>query len=299
MERQRKLRGCIGLLLAALLISGCRTQTPESTSGSSAPQNQTESSAWSDLTDPTQTTTGPISDPTEPTDATVQDTQPEQTTEPGGQDTQPSVPAPAFNAAQVIEETVNDIVKLMPQLKYKAGYSDGAAAQILAEATLSQKDVAAELHDGLLELFEYDLYLEQQIDPSQIQPVIFDYTYSISYCGVSTEGRHIFEIRYVVNKQSYVSDNFDSDGIIAQVHQRILDSALVNVTAFVDDAFTTAVLIDDVPFFYDTQASVDRLTGMVEGIIYGENLGAVRYTQFRLVFHSKGETSYVFLLYLR
>ena len=188
----------------------------------------------------------------------------------------------------------------MPDLRHDPALLVGTQIPMTVAISATHEDAVAELHDGLMEIFDYNLYLEQQQNPEQIQPVIFDYTYSLRYLGLNSDGsQHQFEVCYVINKQSYKDNFFDSDEVIRLVNRGVSESTMVSVTPFEDEEYTRIVVYDSIPYFYTTQNTVDRLVRAIENEIYGENLGYVKFTQFRLVFHSKGETNYAFLLYLR
>lgn len=306
------------LLGAALCLSACAAHRSDAP-GETAKPTQAQTVPPTDMTVPSilpgrtepvtiptqtpPTTTVPIQPPTQSPTRPVP-TQP--VTQPPTQPVvQPTVP-PATQPAQpmqpqaVITETVQEIAKLMPELKFNTGLQPGTKVTIPVANNATHTDAVAELHDSLMNLFDYTLYLEQKENPHQVQSVIFDYTYSIRYQGLDPEDNsHVFEVCYVLNKQSFVSDIFNSDEIIRQVTQAVTDSTRVKVTPFEDNQYKKVVVYDYVPFFYTTQQAVDMLTGAVENRIYSENLGITRCTQFRLIFHSKSETAYTFLLYLR
>ena len=295
---------CLTMALTATLCACTAVQHgPETTgvpSSESVPGQTTVGSTTTQTTESTvpavtvpATTTKPTetipAETTKPTETTPQET------------TKPTEPVTqAFQPDQIIAETVREIGKLIPELKFDAEQQTGTSLELTVGIGISHTDAVAELHDTLLDLFDYNLYLEQQISPEQVQPVIFDYTYSIRYLGLNeNQNQHIFKICYVVNKQSYVSDIFDSDEIIRLATEAVEKSDKVKVTSYEDDSYTRVVIYDDIPFFYTTEQAFNWLADSVVNEIYGENLGIGKYTQFRLVFHSKGETSYVFLLYLR
>ena len=235
-----------------------------------------------------------------PVPTTVQRTQPAATT-PTQPEVVPTTAAPvSLQPEAVISETVTEIAKLIPELKYSPIQLVGTEISMPVSLSATHADAVAELHDGMLEIFDYSLYLEQQQNPEQLQPVIFDYTYSLRYLGLSSDGsQHQFELCYVINKQTYKDEIFDSDEVIRLVTKAVSESTMVSVTPFEDEQYTRIVVYDSIPYFYTTQNTVDRLVRAIENEIYGENLGYVKYTQFRLVFHSKGEANYAFLLYLR
>lgn len=297
---------CLMMAMAALLCACAAVeQGPETTisptaaSTQSPPEQPATDPADAQTTVPSAPTQTAPAGTTEPTETT-----PPETTKPTETipvETKPTEPVTVpFLPEQIISETASEIKKVMPELKFDPAQQTGAAIELSVGVGITHTDAVAELHDTLLDLFDYNLYLEQQISPEQIQPVIFDYTYSIRYLGLNADKTlHIFEICYVVNKQTYVSDIFDSDEIIRLVTEAVEKSDQIKVTSFSDDNHTRVVMYDDVPFFYTTQQSAEWLADSVVNEIYGENLGVVKYIQFRLVFHSKGETSYVFLLYLR
>ena len=290
---------CIAAAMV-LCFSACSVRQPSGTAGIPAnpttqPVSQTPASG---------TTAAPVLPTAQPTQpVTAVPTQPA---------TQPTVTVPPTTAAPpattltviqpeaVISETVTEIAKLMPDLRHDPALLVGTQIPMTVAISATHEEAVAELHDGLMEIFDYNLYLEQQQNPEQIQPVIFDYTYSLRYLGLNSDGsQHQFEVCYVINKQSYKDEFFDSDEVIRLVTQSVSESTMVSVTPFEDEEYTRIVVYDSIPYFYTTQNTVDRLVRAIENEIYGENLGYVKFTQFRLVFHSKGETNYAFLLYLR
>ena len=294
-------------LTLALLLSACKNQPQGNLTVSADPSDPSVPSVSSSVpaTEPSGETQMPTTEPggvtettspkeTEPATTPSESTQPTQSSQPI-QPTQPAVQP--VDMTKAVDTAVSEIGKLIPELKYDPSQQVGTKVELLVDRSLSQEDVEGYLHDALLEVFDYNLYLEQLNDPAQTQTVLFDYTYSLTY--KSMEDQFVFELCYVLNKQAHTDDNFNSDEVVAQVTQQILNSTQVRVTAFEDEDYTKAFIYDDIPFFYSTQMCVDRLVGQIENEIYGENLGLNPYTQFRLVFHSKGETAYIFLLYLR
>lgn len=293
----------------ALCFSACSIGQTQSPSENHTPPAQfeetlpTEQSIPPTISGQTEPATVPATQPeTLPPTPTGPDATSQPATQPSADATDPPATQPiqSLSSAAVITETIQEIAKLMPELKFDANLQPGTLVTITVPRVATHSDAVAELHDSLLSLFDYNLYLEQQIHPNQVQPVIFDYTYCIRYQGLDSEkGQHIFEVCYVMNKQSFVSDTFDSDEIIRRVTQAISESTRVNVTPFEDNRHTRIVVYDYIPPFYTTEQTVDMLVHAVENEIYSENIGIVRCTQFRLVFHSKSETAYAFLLYLR
>lgn len=207
---------------------------------------------------------------------------------------------PVIDGQTVVNSVMNDIAQLLPELKMDTKLTNATGVPLEINASLSEEMVAATLHDRLLDVFNYDLYLEQENEAAQTQPIVMDYTYNIIYKGLSEDKKtHLFELNYVVNKQEYKDESFDSNEIIRLVTERILASEKIHVTAFEGEDYQEAITIDNVPFFYTTEMCVEKLYDTVEKKIYSKNLGEMRYTQFRVVFHSKGETTYTFLLYLK
>ena len=298
----------MGFALAmTLLLSACKSSSQGQSSSAADPLHPSVAPSVS-VTQPSAEAQKPSTDPgnvTEPTApketeaATIpsEPTQPTQPVQPS-QPTQPTQPAiQPVDLEKAAATAVSEIGKLIPELKYDPSQQVGTKVELRVDRGLSQEDVEGYLHDALLEVFDYNLYLEKQNDPAQTQTVLFDYTYSLAY--KSTEDQFVFELCYVLNKQEYKDENFDSDQVISLVTQQILESTLVDVTVFDEEAYSKAFIYDDIPFFYTTQMCVDRLVDQIENEIYGENLGLNTYTQFRVEFHSKGETAYIFLLYLR
>ena len=300
----RKLPICIASALTlALLLSACKNQ-PQGNPAASADPSLPSVPPSVSVTQPsgeTQTPTtepGGVAEPTSPKETEPATSPPESMPTQPVQPTDPSQPVgQTVDPEKAIATAVTEIGKLIPELKFDPTQQIGTKVELLVAQGVSQEDMEGYLHDALLEIFDYNLYLEQQSDPAQTQTVLFDYTYSITYKGV--EDQFVFELCYVLNKQAHTDDIFNSDEVVAQVTQQILNSTQVHVTAFEDEDYTKAFIYDDIPFFYSTQMCVDRLVSQIENEIYGENLGLNTYTQFRVVFHSKGETAYIFLLYLR
>ena len=286
-----------------LCLSACSVRSLTDTTGAPLMSSSTATgttaftTAASDL--PTVPPTQSVSAiPTQP--VTTPPTQPTATVPTVPEVPQPTTAPVLFQPDAVISETVTEIATLIPELKYEPLQLEGTAIFLSVDISATHADAVAELHDSLLEVFDYSLYLEQQLNPEQIQPVIFDYTYNLRYLGLNSDGsQHRFEVCYIINKQTYVDDIFDSDEVIRLVTEGVSQSTMVSVTPFEDERYTRVVVYDSIPYFYTTQNTVDRLVHAVENEIYGENLGYVKYTQFRLVFHSQGETNYVFMLYLR
>ena len=283
-----------------LCFSGCSVRQPSDTTGITA-NPTTKAVTQSPVSDTTTATMFTTAQPTQPVTAvpTQPVTQPTATVPP----TTVAPPTTALTVIQpeaVISETVTEIAKLIPDLRHDPALLVGTQIPMTVAVSATHEEAVAELHDGLMEIFDYNLYLEQQQNPEQIQPVIFDYTYSLRYLGPNSDGsQHQFEVCYVINKQSYSDEIFDSDEVIRLVTQSVSESTMVSVTPFEYEQYTRIVVYDSIPYFYTTQNAVDRLIRAIENEIYGENLGYVKFTQFRLVFHSKGETNYAFLLYLR
>lgn len=300
----------VSALAIACLLCSCKNQSSGQPAASAGPSHPSVAPSVS-VTQPSAETQKPSTEPediTQPTtpmeteaatnpSESTQPTQPSQSSQPS-QPSQPTQPAvQPVDVEKAIAATVTEIGKLIPELQYDPAQQIGTKVELLVERGLSQEDVEGYLHDSLLEVFDYSLYLEQQNDPAQTQTILFDYTYSLT-CK-STEDQFVFELCYVLNKQEYQDEAFNSNEVISLVTQRILESTQVNVKAFEDEVYTKAFIYDDIPFFYTTQMCVDRLADQIENEIYGENLGLGSYTQFRVEFHSKGETAYIFLLYLR
>lgn len=283
-----------------LCFSGCSVRQPSDTTGITA-NPTTKAVTQSPVSGITTATMFTTAQPTQPVTAvpTQPVTQPTATVPP----TTVAPPTTALTVIQpeaVISETVTEIAKLIPDLRHDPALLVGTQIPMTVAVSATHEEAVAELHDGLMEIFDYNLYLEQQQNPEQVQPVIFDYTYSLRYLGPNSDGsQHQFEVCYVINKQSYSDEIFDSDEVIRLVTQSVSESTMVSVTPFEDEQYTRIVVYDSIPYFYTTQNAVDRLIRAIENEIYGENLGYVKFTQFRLVFHSKGETNYAFLLYLR
>lgn len=283
-----------------LCFSGCSVRQPSDTTGITA-NPTTKAVTQSPVSGITTATMFTTAQPTQPVTAvpTQPVTQPTATVPP----TTVAPPTTALTVIQpeaVISETVTEIAKLIPDLRHDPALLVGTQIPMTVAVSATHEEAVAELHDGLMEIFDYNLYLEQQQNPEQVQPVIFDYTYSLRYLGPNSDGsQHLFEVCYVINKQSYSDEIFDSDEVIRLVTQSVSESTMVSVTPFEDEQYTRIVVYDSIPYFYTTQNAVDRLIRAIENEIYGENLGYVKFTQFRLVFHSKGETNYAFLLYLR
>lgn len=211
-----------------------------------------------------------------------------------------SKPDPVIDGPRVVGTVEKEIARLLPDLKRDPGLSNATGIPLSVDASLSEEMVAATVHDHLLDIFNYDLYLEQENEAGQTQPIVMEYTYNIIYKGLSEDKKtHQFEVKYVVNRQEYKDESFDSNEILRQATAKVLESERIHVTAFEDDEYQKTVVIDNIPFFYTTEMCVERLSDAVEKKIYAENLGEMRFSQFRIVFHSKGETTYTFLLYLK
>ena len=210
------------------------------------------------------------------------------------------VALPEIKSQAVVSTVAEEIGKLLPELDRSEGLSDGKSTTILVDASTPEEEIADQIHDALLDLFQYDLYLEHQNDPSQGQPVVLDYTYDIVYKGLSADGKkHQFAVIYAVNQQAYVDDVFDSDAVIRQVTAGVLASEKISVTAFEGDSYTDVLVIDSIPFFFTTEECTEWMVDKIEDKIYSENVGQVKYTGFRVVFHSKSEANYTFLVYLK
>ena len=221
------------------------------------------------------------------------------------QDTQVSKPQEQeknynINSQWVIQDAVSDLNKLISKLKYDANLKSGKRVDILIDKELTERDVSGMLHDTILDLVEYDLYLEYQSNPHQSHPVVIDHTYAVKYKGFSADNtQHVFEIVFVMNEQSYKDEQFDSNEVVAQVTTRTLNNTGLNMSKLVGSEFTEARMIEGVQVYESTANSIESLTRYVENEIKGTIYGMKGYSQFRLEFYAKGTTSYTFILYLR
>lgn len=204
---------------------------------------------------------------------------------------------------KVIKKTASELKKILPELKYSQKVSNGNVTDILLNVDLSENDVMNKLHDKILDLVEYDLYLEYKTKPEQASPVIIDHTYSISYKGISSDGKqHIFKVAMVMNEQKYKTENFDSDEVILKATEKVLnstDSILANMTKMTDRKYSEIRMIEGVQTYEGTEEASASLARYVENEIIGVLLSAKNYTQFKIEFYSKGNTSYTFVLYLK
>lgn len=245
-------------------------------------------------TDPPQTeppqTEPPRTEPpqTEPPQTDPPQTDPAQTEPP---QTEP-VPVVQIDSQAVIAQAIAALEGRMPELKYDSGWSGVTTVELPVDATIRQEAVADKLLEYLLELFEYDLYLEEP----------FAYTYSLTYRGI-TEGActHGFVVSYTANAIEVPVEEpaLDTGAVVAQVTQGILDSTRVSVELFDGSGYTERVVISDVPYFYGVQDAVECLISVAESEIYKRNLVDTVYTSFYFSFDYENETSYVFSLYLK
>lgn len=205
-----------------------------------------------------------------------------------------------INSAWVIQNTVLNLRSLISQLVYSENMTRGQVVDIPISKQLSEQDISDMLHDSILDLIEYDLYLEYQNNPYQSHPVVLDYTYSLKYKGFSKDNtQHVFEIRFVMNEQSYRDEHFDSSVVVSQVTERILNHAELHMNVLSGDGYTEARMIEGVQTYEGTTEAVESLTRYVANEIEGALFGMAGYTQFRLEFYAKGATSYTFILYLK
>ena len=178
-------------LAMALLLSACKSSSQGQSSSAADPLHPSVTPSVS-VTQPSaeaqkpSTEPGNVTEPTAPTEteaATIpseptQPTQPVQPSQPT-QSTQPAIQP--VDLEKAVATAVSEIGKLIPELKYDPSQQVGTKVELLVNRGLSQEDVEGYLHDALLEVFDYNLYLEKQNDPAQTQTVLFDYTYSLAY----------------------------------------------------------------------------------------------------------------------
>ena len=215
---------------------------------------------------------------------------------------QDSQPTKDYNidSKWIIQNTVSNLNGLISELTYLEDMSQGQTVDLPISKELSEQDISGTLHDSILDLIEYDLYLEYQDNPNQSHPVVLDYTYSLKYKGFSKDGtQHVFEIRFMMNEQSYADENFDSNIVVSQVTERILNNTEFHMDQLSGDESREARMIEGVQTYESTSEAVESLTRYVENEIEGALFGMAGYTQFRLEFYAKGATSYTFILYLK
>lgn len=204
-----------------------------------------------------------------------------------------------IDSASVIRSTVADLSAIIPQMKHSDSLSGGQFIDITISTEYVEKDVAGLLYDTILDLVEYDLYLENQGNPNISQTVVLDYTYRLKYRGISQDKKdHVFEFQFMLNEQTYQDVNFDSNAVISQVTERILNSSHFEMSLLSGGDYKTTRMIEGIQTYESTAEAVENLTRYVENEIRGLLYGVEQYTSFRLEFYSKGTTSYTFILYL-
>lgn len=204
-----------------------------------------------------------------------------------------------IDSVWVIRNTVSELKGLIPELTYSEDIEDGQVIEVTISTTLAQTEVAGVLYDSILDLLEYDQYLESKNNPEQTQSVVLDYTYGLKYKGVSKDvSNHIFEFGFVMNEQSYQDMNFDSAAVVSQVTERILKNSELHVELLNGNDYKTTRMIEGVQCYETTAEAVESLTRYVENEIRSMMYGIETYTKIRLEFYAKGITSYTFILYL-
>lgn len=232
----------------------------------------------------TQPQTQPVPPEPETTEAKI--TMPETTTAETTEPTRPALPELDASLSQaVVNRTVTALQSLIPELRHESGWNRGTAVRMPVAPGASEDAMVNTL------LTDVQLVLEQR-DQS--------FVYSLSYGGISEDGSsHIFIFCYMIDVPVFEAPQMDPEAVVRQVTQNILSNTDLNVTTFDGSNYKACEVIREVPDFYSTQSAVDCLTYAVETEISTENLMETVYKEFKLVFDSREETRYVFLLYLR
>jgi hypothetical protein len=209
----------------------------------------------------------------------------------------------AVDWERVLNTTVNELKATLPELKFIDGLSSVHKEQIHIDANLEEQDIINELHDSILDLVEYDLYIEYKDNPQNAQPVIIDHNYFLKYKGLSDGGsEYVIEIYAEMNEQKYIDEVFDSDEVIAKATAKLLDSTeeqLKGMQVMTDRDYTESRIIEGIQTFEQTEQAADTLSRYAENEIVSVLLGAKNYTQFKIEFYAKGDTAYTFILYLK
>lgn len=283
---------CVIVLTGVMLfgISGCKRASEAPGAVMNDPMQTAPTTVATAL--PTETDVPPS------TVDTMQETEPstesEETAPEGGTTTQQPEPEPLekIQSDVVIDTVVGTLTDQLPQLNYDAGQTDGTVVKLLVAPKQSNEAMSDSLLKDIQNLFG---------DTSDTAPEQSDgYTYSLTYQGASDDGQmHCFAFSYISNEYATVTPVLNTDEVVAQVTRNILNSTAVDVNTFNGNGYTVRVEISDVAHFYNTRQAVDALTFSVEAEIEERNMAETVYTEFCLVFDSKTETSYVFVLYLR
>ena len=291
---------------------GLQTEASEATTGEQTVWKGTveASSATEDTnfsepvqTEPVQTTAAPTqplqteppqTEPTQPPQTEPAKTEPTPTepdlTEPPQTE---SVQAEQIQAQPVIDRATAALAGKLPEVSYDPGWTGGTVVTVSMELGLSEDEMVRRLLIWMQDLFADALAGEESRDN-------VSYTYSLVYNGVAEDNSsHLFVLSYTSIGSTVEQIPFDSDAVVAQVTQSVLNSSRVTVTAFDGNGYTECVTIREVPHFYSTQDAVDCLISAVETEINTQSILGGPCSEFCLVYGSAEETCHVFFLYLR
>lgn len=212
------------------------------------------------------------------------------------QDIVPSPDSPpqleAIQSDSVIDLTVAALTDQLPQLHYNTSHSGGTEVKLSVSPGQTDDEMAASLLKDICKMFG---------DTSDTAPEQSgSYIYNIIYNGATEDGtKHSFSLHYIIEGHNLVTPTLDTGEVAAQVTQKILGSSVVQMVQFDGSDYTEKVIFNEVPLFYNTQQAIDYLSGAVEAEIEDRNLLETVYTEFKFVYDTKDDTSYVFLLYLK
>ena len=226
---------------------------------------------------------------TEPPETDPPVTEPEETVPP---QTEP-VQLPQIQAQPVIDRAAAALADRMPAIQYDPSWSGGTVVRMPVSMNQSEEEMAEELLAGMVALLTE---VTEGADPEET----ITYTYSLSCLGTTEDnGSYLFAVSYTSIGQESAEIDFDSDAVVAQVTQGVLNSTRVTVTAFDGSDYEACVTIRTVPYFYNTQQAVESLIDAVETEIFTENILGAEYCEFCVAYDSEEETCHVFLLYLK
>ena len=272
-------------LTASLLLGGCSAEQ-DASSINSTPSNES----------------GATVDSSQSGNVSYEDASSEEGSKDSSSNTS-SVAEKKIKWDKVHTEAVNSLKTTLPQITYKDSLSGGHTTEILLDKGLSEKELADEIHDSILNLLEYDLYLEYNVKPEQARPVVIDHIYSLTCDGtVKNDDQYVCKVRLVMNEQKYSDENFNSDEVIEKATDAVLNSAnpkLADMSIITGSSYGETRMIEGVKIFEYTDSAAESLARYTENTILSVLYSGKDYTQFKLEYYAKGVTSYTFILYLK